>query len=33
MTKRVGQAESDDNNSVREMNNEMNVGLNSDRAV
>ena len=32
MTKRVGRAESD-NKGVREMNNQMNVGLDSDRAV
>ena len=33
MTKKVGRAESEDNKGVREMNNQMNVGLDSDRAV
>ena len=33
MTKRVGRAESEGNKGVREMNNQLNVGLDSDRAV
>ena len=33
MTKRVGQAESEDNKGVREMDDQMNVGLDSDWAV